>query len=169
MIEKKITFWYLFFSHHPYSELDRTLKLNLFNKKVYLCARCTGQYLALFLFMLFQAKIDYSSIPFEIISILPLFATLDWLTQTLEIRKSNNYLRVITGGVFGVWLGIILCSIINLNFNLLIKLSIQSLIYFIIVLSILFFRRDKLNKYLKPYEKFIQKYEQQRCYEDLST
>lgn len=74
------------------------------------CARCTGFYIGLaayFIYAFFNyVDYDVNLLLIALILIVPAF--LDGTTQLLEFRMSNNNLRLITGLLGGVGLGIIL-------------------------------------------------------------
>ncbi|WP_047809938.1 DUF2085 domain-containing protein [Desulfosporosinus acididurans] len=152
---------YLFFAHHPPCQLDRTFEIPFGNRKIVLCARCTAQYTALILYLLVARRtlvFDY-----WVIALLPLGASIDWLTQALEWRLSNNILRSITGGLFGVWLGISIQALWLRQKELIIFLLIQSGFYLFGVLGTLALRPGSLNRYLEPYEMFVREYVQQKA------
>ncbi|WP_371325650.1 DUF2085 domain-containing protein [Methanosphaera sp. WGK6] len=77
------------------------------------CARCTGFYTSLIVYYTYTYYffVNYSKqlIIFSIILLLPAF--LDGTTQLLYDRESNNYLRLITGLLGGLGLGIIIKAI----------------------------------------------------------
>ena len=129
---------------------------------MYFCARCSGQYLTLVLYLLFNLLRPQVAVPIWCILILPLFSTVDWLTQTLKLRYSNNLIRFTTGGAFGVWLGILIHSVIILDTKLLLFLLVQAVLYTIVVLIILYRKDGCIDEYVKPYEEFIQQYQKQK-------
>ena len=73
------------------------------------CARCTGFYIALTIYFTYTYfnYVDYN--PFTLISaiLLLLPAAIDGFTQFFEYRESNNTLRLITGLLGGLGLGIL--------------------------------------------------------------
>ena len=96
--------------------------------------------------------------------ILPLFATLDWLTQTLNKRLSTTPIRLITGSLFGIWLGIVVHALLLFDLQLLLILGIQSAIYITLVTGVLLSNRGCIDKYLKTYEEFIMEYQRQNTF-----
>ena len=85
----------------------RTFKIG--NHYFPVCARCTGFYMGIFLvYMVFYLwYIDYT-IGIGLMGCLMLFpAALDGITQFFGFRESNNILRLLTGVVGGVGLGVL--------------------------------------------------------------
>jgi uncharacterized membrane protein len=160
---RKITLAHIIFGHHPFSESDRMLHLKLFCREIYLCARCTGQYVGLLIYILLsiqqQIKPHFSCL---LIWSLPFPATYDWLTQTLNMCKSTISIRLITGCLFGLWLGIFFHIIILFDFDAMFIVGIQVIVYVLIVLSILMINQGSIDQYLKPSEDFIESYLKQK-------
>ncbi|MCR5026397.1 MAG: DUF2085 domain-containing protein [Methanobrevibacter sp.] len=80
------------------------------NHQFPVCARCTGFYtgLAVFLVYNFFFRINYTPELFVIAVILLIPTTIDGFTQLLGYRKSNNTLRFTTGFIGGIGLIIIM-------------------------------------------------------------
>ena len=154
----KISFSYLLLSHHPFSEINRTIRIMILNKRIHLCARCTGKYLGLLLCLLLIFWRGHISIPYLIFIFLPLPATLDWLTQTIKIRESKNTLRIITGFIYGLWLGLCIHTVILWDISYLLIIVLQCLGYISVVGFILTRKKGCINEYLKPYEEFVDQY-----------
>ena len=77
------------------------------------CARCTGFYIALVLYFIYTYYyyVDYNPLLLTIAVLLLLPAGIDGTTQLFELRESNNILRLITGLMGGLGLGIIVKAI----------------------------------------------------------
>lgn len=94
------------------------ITLHIFNKKLRLCARCTGIVLG-FIFLKLSMVLLASSfaLPATTGVVLAFSFTLpsiiDWLTSKLQLRHSDNTVRMLTG-VFEGW-GIGLLSLTNLS------------------------------------------------------
>ena len=73
------------------------------------CARCTGFYISLITYFIYTYYffVDYNIylLSFAIILLIP--TAIDGLTQFLEYRESNNTLRLITGLMGGLGLGML--------------------------------------------------------------
>jgi uncharacterized membrane protein len=160
-MSQKITHWHIIFSHHPFSEWNRTLQFKVFNRRIVLCTRCTGQYttFAIALFVGEFFRLDFSLVATYL---LPLPATLDWLTQALKFRESKTWIRLITGGLFGVWLADILLAFFNWNSCTLIHACIQIVAYVSSVLIAFMLKKGSMDVYLKPYEDFVEEYQKQK-------
>lgn len=85
------------------------------------CARCTGFYLGLAVFLIYSCffEITYTLNLFIISVILLIPTSVDGFSQYLGYRESNNILRVTTGFIGGIGLIIILKMIIMWCFNVL--------------------------------------------------
>ncbi|MFC0332307.1 DUF2085 domain-containing protein [Paenibacillus sepulcri] len=158
---KKPSFWYIFFSHHPYCQLNRTLRISFFGRTISLCTRCTGQYSMMFLYLAWSMKIKITE-PAIVIYLLPLPATIDWLTQTLKWRESTTPIRLLTGGLFGIWLAVVVKQVIYWDPQLLLQILYQILIYIFAVMTVLLAKKGSIDDYLQPYEDFIGEYQLQR-------
>jgi len=109
----------LFFSHHPPEHINRTLKFTIFDKRIHLCARCSGLMMGLFsgvlLVNIFNSSItkinDYILTALIFLLILP--AIIDFITQLINGIESNNMRRVITGGLFGLSLRVCIWSLLR--------------------------------------------------------
>ena len=77
------------------------------------CARCTGFYISLISYFIYAyfyfINYDIYLLTFAVILLVP--SAIDGTTQLLELRESNNNLRLITGLLGGLGLGIIVKAI----------------------------------------------------------
>ncbi len=87
----------LIVEHHPPWLRDRCLHIRVLGADIYPCARCTGTMLGLALTLLMAPRWGTPLIPW----LLALPAFLDWGTQKLGLRESNNKLRLVTGFTLG--------------------------------------------------------------------
>lgn len=90
------------------------------NHQFPVCARCTGFYTGLIVFLIYNFffKITYTPELF-IISVLLLIPTaIDGFTQLLGYRESNNNLRFTTGFIGGIGLIIIMRIAVRMLFYL---------------------------------------------------
>ena len=72
----------------------------LFNWQFPVCARCTGIIIGMLLMPIFHFEIIRPTILFVLISMMP--TAIDGTTQALGRRESNNFLRLLTGILFGM-------------------------------------------------------------------
>ncbi len=79
------------------------------------CARCTGFYAGLLIFLLytFFSTIEYTSTLLILSIILLIPVSIDGFTQFFGLRQSNNTLRFITGFIGGIGLIIFLKIVIK--------------------------------------------------------
>jgi uncharacterized membrane protein len=118
------------FSHHPSERLHRTICLGFRGKKVYLCARCTGTFSSLIAVLVayFIGLRFPLWLYLPIISVLPITAAIDWLTQSCKLRESRNSIRAGTGLLLGIAEAYFLLLVINGMVNMfLVAMSIIGL------------------------------------------
>ena len=79
------------------------------------CARCTGFYTGLALFLVYNCfyPIDYSLNLFILSIVLMIPSAIDGFTQLFKLRESNNTLRFLTGLAGGIGLIIFLKIVIE--------------------------------------------------------
>lgn len=108
------------FHWEPLLAHSHWFSIRAFGKELRLCARCSGVVLGFIcskslLTILFMSLLSVS-IPFQTgfiaALILALPAIVDWITQNVGLRESNNQLRVITGFLEGV--GVLLLSLTDI-------------------------------------------------------
>src|SRR5258708_14182676 len=97
-------------AHHPPCQLNRTWHFNFCGHKLYFCTRCIGQYsgmiLALFAMLFAGFKVTTIWNAGAYFLLLPFPATCDWFTQTMGWRESINSIRVLSGFLYGISLGV---------------------------------------------------------------
>jgi uncharacterized membrane protein len=78
-----------------------------------ICSRCTGLYLSLILYFIYTYYffVDYSPFLLSCGVLLLVPAGYEGITQFLELRVSNNVLKLITGLMGGIGFGIIIKAI----------------------------------------------------------
>jgi len=82
------------------------------------CARCTGIYLSMMVFFILVWNISFNSMLSAIMGIILLIPMgIDGTTQFLNLRTSNNKLRLITGLIGGIGLIILAKYSNNLIFH----------------------------------------------------
>jgi len=98
----------LLLSHHPPQHLHRTLKLNIYGREIFLCARCSGILSGIILYaslnkvfpLFFLQMGNCTKLIIIIMGMLP--ALIDFYIQIIHLRESTNLRRIITGGLFGI-------------------------------------------------------------------
>lgn len=104
---------HLLISHHEPPFMNRCWHLTFRGHTLHICARCSallmGIITALFLHLLF-IHIPVNPLTFTGAFLLSLPAVIDWSTQTLELRESQNTIRALTGFLLGYAVGFVLSS-----------------------------------------------------------
>lgn len=88
------------------------------NHQFPVCARCTGFYTGLIVFLIYNFFFEITYTPeLFVISVLLLIPTaIDGFTQLLGYRESNNNLRFTTGFIGGIGLIIIMRIVVRMLF-----------------------------------------------------
>jgi uncharacterized membrane protein len=162
-LEKDINFNLLFLltAHHPPCQLNRTFRIGISGKTLYLCTRCLGQWIG------FVLSIGWGlcTIPAErnfvqnilVFGLLPLPVAIDWSTQTLGYRESNNPLRMLTGLLYGASLGQYISSLFSRDWPA--ALTGASVYFFYMLIFWFVISRPGIaSTYLRPYEEFIREH-----------
>ncbi len=105
---------HLLISHHEPPFMNRCWHLTFRGHTLHICARCSalliGIITALFLHT-FIIDIPVNPLTFLGAFLLSLPAVIDWSSQTLEIRESQNTIRTLTGFLLGYAVGFVLSSL----------------------------------------------------------
>ncbi len=105
---------FLLTAHHPKHKLDHTLHLA---GNVYVCSRCTGVAFGIAA-VLASAFIGFgvaAPYVFVLIGVLPVFAAVDWFTQSARKRQSSTPLRLGTGFLLGISEGLVVLFVVRLD------------------------------------------------------
>ena len=98
----------LILAHHTGPRMNRTIGVRFLSWEQRFCTRCSGQWMAttacVALMLVFRWEIALP-IWMTVLSLLPMPAFLDWLTQTWGIRESTTLLRMLTGSMLGIGVG----------------------------------------------------------------
>lgn len=103
--------WQYLIAHHLPDRYDRTLTLRIRRQSYHFCARCTGELFGFIAMVTAFLGIppfgNLVSTPMAglLLGLCPSPALVDWLTQTVGSRDSNNLLRVASGALLGVSAG----------------------------------------------------------------
>lgn len=107
------------------------LKINIKGKEIHPCARCFGLWVGALIGFIFASPfwlgfvyIDNFNLIFSIAWLLALPCIIDWSTVKIGLRKGNNYIRILTGFLYG--LGAIV-YIFVLPANILLKIGSYAL------------------------------------------
>jgi uncharacterized membrane protein len=97
------------------------ITLQVFDKKLRLCARCTGIVLGFVLLrlgtVLFASSFALPTITGVILAFsFAMPSIIDWLTSKLQLRHTNNTVRMVTGVFEGGGIGLL--SLTNLSLSL---------------------------------------------------
>ena len=95
-------------SHHSGSRVNRTIGVRVSHYEQRFCTRCTSQWIAtaacIAVMLAFRLEIALA-IWTAVLSLLPMPAFLDWITQTWGNRESTTTLRMLTGSILGIGVG----------------------------------------------------------------
>ncbi len=93
---------FLVLSHHTRANLNRTWKLRVRGKDLYICSRCTGVAIGFVAALLFRQAVLLFSQNSILLLALPAFAMADWVLQTLKLHESKNPVRIASGFFLGL-------------------------------------------------------------------
>jgi len=95
----------LLLSHHTAEKHHRCIHLKLGSHELHLCARCTGSTIGLAiglpLVLLLLTSVQFENYAPALTAFLAIPAFIDWSTQRLGIRESQNAIRLVTGMLLG--------------------------------------------------------------------
>ena len=95
-------------AHHTGTRINRTIGVRVLSWEQRFCTRCSGQWMATVagVALMLAFRWDISLLFWMIVlSLLPMSALLDWITQTWGIRESTTPLRMLTGSMLGIGVG----------------------------------------------------------------
>jgi uncharacterized membrane protein len=96
-------------SHHETAERHHCHRVRIFDRQLFLCARCSGLYPGLFAAILAPISVW----PLAVIGFLPLPALVDWTVTRFTGSRSNNYIRTLTGFLLGYGYGLGLVRLVT--------------------------------------------------------
>ncbi|MHA1820830.1 MAG: DUF2085 domain-containing protein [Promethearchaeota archaeon] len=139
-------------THHYELDSDHALPIKFDGYYVFVCTRCTGMVSGILFnnlmayFLIFSRGSFISPLTaFTIVAILPILGIIDWGTQKLGFRKSNDYTRVITGFLLGIAL-----DMTRFTYGLDLQISLLIGLYFAIFFLLVFLsRKIQLHKDLR--------------------
>ena len=95
-------------AHHTGSRMNRTIGVRVLSWEQRFCTRCSGQWVvsAACVALMLALRLEIAlPIWMAVLSLLPMPALLDWVTQTWGNRESTTALRILTGSVLGIGVG----------------------------------------------------------------
>lgn len=143
--------WWMLLSHHPPCDLDRTW--NLFGVNV--CVRCLGMAICFFasFFISFYFKIDCDVVMAVICIIAMVPAGIDFtLGELNHSYPSSNFLRFLTGGVFGVGAGVCVSWCFTVGELWPTILFIGTALFMQLIIAFIFRAYGHLEEYAAKYE-----------------
>jgi len=99
--------WEYLLSHHLPARFNRTIAVRGRTRTLHLCARCTGQLIGVFAWLvtfasLISIRLSIFDVRIQLLFVLlPAPAALDWVTQAAGLRESRNSLRLVSGALLG--------------------------------------------------------------------
>lgn len=132
------------------------------SKELYVCTRCAGKWIGFATVVGWSAFVSsiVLSAPQAVLAFLglPLAGAVDWLTQTLGYRESNNLVRVVTGFLYGAGVGLYFAAAFNRLWTMVIAGTGVFLFYFAVLVLLLRWS-GIASTYLAPYEEFIRQFQ----------
>lgn len=126
-----------YIQHNP----QHYIKLNIFKKTLYPCARCFGLCIGLLMGVLFSSpfwlglvyvSVSNFALMFVISWLFVVPAIIDWSTVKLKLRKGKNSIRVITGFLYAIGITVYLFVLpANIIFKIVTYLSYEAIFYLI--------------------------------------
>jgi len=113
--EEESSLLFLLLAHHETKNLHRTIHIRFLEKDYYLCSRCTGKYVGMLAVCVSFLLGSHISVWLHllIMAFFPLPSTIDWITQSVGMRESKNWIRVLTGYLLGIAWGLLFLSLIK--------------------------------------------------------
>lgn len=128
---------YALLAHHEPDKFYKTVEVRFFNKKIRLCARCTGIYFGIIstiIYLLLLLPIS-QSLSRVIIYFFPIPAMLDWGLEKYNLWKGNNATRIVSGFLLGICYVFLWTKFIQNPFD--IKVWLIAIVYVIIAYFVL--------------------------------
>jgi uncharacterized membrane protein len=134
-------------THHFELEADHAVPIDIGGYKVFTCTRCTGTatgiIAALFIERLFFdiSNIELTpEIAFIFCVVLPIPGLIDWGTQSAQLRKSNDKMRIFTGILLGMSI-----EFLTKTAGMDVQIAVLLLIDFTIFILLYIVKTKKLN------------------------
>jgi uncharacterized membrane protein len=108
------------FAHHTDLYIQRTIGLGILGWEQRFCTRCSGQWFGAVVCVAASlvARLEITLVVWSVaVALLPLPALIDWVTQTWGIRESGTLLRLVTGGLLGIGIGLEIVSAAQLEWG----------------------------------------------------
>lgn len=144
----------VFFTHHEILARDHAIPVKVGEYNMFFCTRCSGTLIGVLIGLVIELSFQHirgialtPETALIVCIITPIPGLVDWGTQTLGYRKSNDVIRIITG----IFLGIAI-HMLSLTKTLVLEMFILLMVYFSIFFVIYSIPRRKLLKKLNaPY------------------
>lgn len=93
-------------SHHEQSEYYRCHTVQMRERCVHLCARCSGVYPGIALGVVGHSLVPDAAVVLVLVGLLPLPALVDWAVTSFTPRRGKNAVRTATGLLLGAGYGL---------------------------------------------------------------
>ncbi len=138
----------VFLTHHWELESDHAVPVKIGGYHIFVCTRCTGTVAGIIFGLLIERILFFSGTPISanlaliLSASLPIPGLIDWGTQKLLYRKSNDTIRIITGVLLGLAM-----HMISFTGEFLYIISAFTIFYFGIFSLLYYFGTKKLRKF----------------------
>jgi uncharacterized membrane protein len=135
-------------THHWEMDSDHAIPVKIDGYYIFLCTRCTGTVIGIFLGLFIERILFFSGTPLSanlaltLSILLPIPGLVDWGTQKLLFRKSNDIIRIITGILLGLAM-----HMITFTGDLIYVISVITVIYFGVFSLLYYIGTKKLRKF----------------------
>ncbi|MHA1728838.1 MAG: DUF2085 domain-containing protein [Promethearchaeota archaeon] len=137
-------------THHYELDSDHAVPINIGGYNIFVCTRCAGTITGILIGIFIETFLYFSSgiiirpfFAFLLCIIMPLPGLIDWGTQKLIYRRSNDNLRIITGVLLGIAM-----HMLRFVKEYILGVFLLLLIYFGIFFGISVLGSKKINKNL---------------------
>jgi uncharacterized membrane protein len=135
-------------THHYEMDSDHAISVKIDGYHIFLCTRCTGTITGILFGLLIERILFFSGTPINanlaltLSILLPIPGLVDWGSQKLLYRKSNDTIRIITGVLLGIAM-----HMMTFTKSFIYIISAITVVYFGVFALLYYFGTKKLRKF----------------------